>query len=269
MSFEYKKSLGQNFLIDTNIPKKIVNLSEVTSQDFIVEIGGGAGALSKIILDHNPQKFIIIEKDLRLIQGLQLLNQNHNNNGFEVINADALKFDITSIAPQNTKIKLIANLPYNISTQLISNWIEHITIFDRIVVMVQKEVAARITAKPKTKDYGRLGILSQIYCTTTELFDIPPDCFMPQPKVTSTVVELRPKPQNPTITAKDVSYITAVLFNNRRKQMKNALQSLITHFKPNITIDEIYKKLNIHLTARAEEIDIQNFILLIKMLTRT
>ena len=167
-NFRQKKSLGQHFLNDLEILKNIISLVEIHNEN-IVEIGPGKGALTKYILHQNPKKITLIEKDKRLRSYLEKI-YSKNSDKLSIIFEDALKFDLRNIA--KPKIILIANLPYNIATTLIINWMKYYQIFKTLIVMVQKEVAERMVAKPSTKDYGSLSVLFQLFTETKIQFEL-------------------------------------------------------------------------------------------------
>lgn len=230
------KNLGQNFLIEDDICAKIAVAAKILPDDFIVEVGSGVGSLTRHLLNATG---LLIEKDFRFIE---ILQNEYDLSNFKLHNEDALKFDFTSIAED---FKVIANLPYNVGTQLLVNWISLKNRPKTMVLMLQKEVVERIIAKTKNKDYGRLSILSQSFYDCIKLFDVPKGSFIPSPNVISSVV---------LMTRKDVSFdvvklgkITEVLFQNRRKMLKHGLAAL------NINKPEFNEK-------RAEELTVADFL---------
>lgn len=217
-----KKSLGQNFLIDPNIQKKIVAALGIETSDTVVEIGPGVGSLTQWILQSDAQKVILIEKDSSLIPFLQDL-KNASACPTEIIEADALTISYKTLS--ETPIKLISNLPYNISTPLIIGWLKEAASFSKLVLMMQKEVAERLVAPPHTKTYGRLSVLVQWLCQAKILFHVPPTVFRPQPKVTSSVIELTPKKDLPSLAdIEAMEKTTNLLFQKRRKMLKAILK---------------------------------------------
>ena len=152
----------------------------------VIEIGPGPGGLTNSILLQNPKKLIVIEPDVRCVNALSELQTDR----LEIINGDALKIDVRRIAPKG--VKLIANLPYNIATVLLFQWLEYIEYFESLTLMFQKEVADRITGTSRTKEYGRVSIMAQSFCDIKHIFDIPPTAFVPQPKITSSVIQRLP-----------------------------------------------------------------------------
>lgn len=253
-----KKSLGQNFLLDQNITDKIIRLSldKQGRADFngqiITEIGPGPGGLTRAILKQNPKKLTVIEMDDRCIAIMNDLKQVVRDQ-LEIINADALKTDIT-------EGHIISNLPYNISVPLLLGWLAHITRYQSLTLMFQKEVAERIMAPIRTKDYGRLSILSQLQCQVDKLFDIDPNRFTPAPKIWSTVLLFRPvaHPLSSEQIQK-LEKLTAQAFNQRRKMIRQSLKSI-----PDL--EEKCAAIGIEPTFRPEEITPTQFLALAELI---
>lgn len=254
-----KKALGQNFLLDRNITDKIIRLSLNTqnkkdfSNEFVYEIGPGPGGLTRSILVNNPQKLTVVEMDERCIA---IMNEIKNKVGekLEIINGDALKenFGTKDKAPRH----IISNLPYNISVPLLLGWLKDIQNFSSMTLMFQKEVADRIIAPIKCKDYGRISILSQLLCKIDRLLDINPNCFVPAPKIWSSVLLFRPL--NTNLTEKQINNIeklSTFAFGQRRKMIRQSLKSI-----PNI--EEKCSQAGILITSRAEEITPQQYLAL-------
>ena len=245
-----KKSLGQNFLTDRNILEKITNL--VTIKDkYILEVGPGTGNLTSFILKQNPRKLIVVEKDNDLAKNLQEIFMDK----LTVINDDILKIDETNLF--NNKITVFGNLPYNISTEILSKWIINIADifwFDHLILMFQKEVADRIVAKFNTPNYGRLSILSNWKLHIKKICDIKPSSFTPRPKIDSSILFFSPK-QN-FYNFKDpnnLEKITRVFFNHRRKMLKKPFNQL---FNGN---QKIIDKLKIDLNLRPQNLDFDKY----------
>ena len=188
-SFRVKKKLGQHFLKNKSIIEKITSFKNIKNKN-IIEVGPGFGSLTVSILNKKPNSLVCIEKDINLKKHLDNLNRQFDKN-LKIIYGDALKINLTKIIKKN--IYLIANLPYNIASTLIINWLQYINNFKFIIVMVQKEVADRLTAKTSSKSYGRLSVLVQQYCYVEKKFDIKPENFSPRPKVNSSIVVITPK----------------------------------------------------------------------------
>ena len=214
--FKFKRSLGQNFLFDSNITDKIVKFSLPLSNT-VIEIGPGAGTLTKSILKFNVNKIILIEKDKSLIKLLQNLKENHDS--IEIYNKDALSMPIWNlgIGPR----EVIANLPYNISTKILINLLKNSSQFSKLTMMFQKEVAKRITAKPGTKNYSRLSVISQLQARTKILFDIPDTAFFPKPKIQSSLVQFIPyKVKNYDFNFQKMEKLTRFVFSKKRKMLR-------------------------------------------------
>lgn len=251
--FRTSKALGQNFLHDKNIIEKIIASAGNLDNKYILEIGPGMGALSKFLVNSNAKKYVSVEYDERLISHLQPIFNNKNN---LLILADALVFDEEKEFP-NGGINLIANLPYNISVPLIMKWIKKIQNFEQIIVMVQKEVAERIIAKPRTKAYGMVSILIQYIAEAECLFDVAPGCFTPAPKITSTILKIKPRLDvNITDRLKSWVKLRALLlelFSARRKMIRKILQKKFQNYQ------EIFEKYQIQPEQRPEEIDYETY----------
>ncbi len=247
MKFTKKKSLGQNFLIDQNILNKIADTGKVGHEDLVIEVGPGSGALTNKILEKKPKNLIVIEKDKQLSNFLLKKFKEK----IKIINEDMLEISYQNFNGENYII--FGNLPYNISTQILTKWIKikNIDIFcKKFVLMFQKEVADRIIAKTNTKNYGRLSILSNWRMKIDKIFDIDPESFNPAPKVKSTLLVLVPK--NKFFKFKDpknLEYVTNIFFSQRRKMIKKPLKKLFKNY------DEISNTLNLDLDLRPQNLD--------------
>ena len=246
-----KKSLGQNFLIDQNIIDKIINIVEIKDKS-ILEIGPGTGNLTKNILKKNPKKLIVIEKDNDLAK---LLKKNLENS-VKIINDDVLKIDENRLDADI--LTVFGNLPYNISTEILCNWILNIKNknfwFDNLVLMFQKEVADRIIAKFNTKNYGRLSILSNWKLEIEKICDVQPSSFFPKPKIDSSVLLLKPKLNFfPLTNPKNLEKLTRIFFMYRRKMLKKSYNLL---FNGNL---DIANKLNIDLKLRPQNLNFETY----------
>jgi len=222
-TFEKNKSLGQHFLNDKNILKKILNIHEDLTSGTIIEIGPGMGSLTKEMLNKNA-KIIAVEKDIRLKESLLKLKKSWPSN-LELIFGDALKIDIPNLG--NKPRRIIANLPYNIGTELLVRWLEKPKSFSSITVMLQKEVAERVIANHKSKNYGRLSVLSGWHWNAKLVFTVKAKSFNPPPKVDSAIVYLAPK-KEPVIPVNlnTLSKVTHALFSNRRKMIRSGLRKI-------------------------------------------
>ena len=254
MRVKAKKSLGQNFLIDKNILKKIVDVGNINSNDKVLEIGPGTGNLTEYIVKANPKTIIVVEKDFNLTK----LLKNKFKKKVKIINDDILKL---SEDFYNEKFIIYGNLPYNISTQILAFWCLSKKIkVKKLILMFQKEVADRIVAKVNTKNYSRITILSNWKFYIKKLFDINPECFSPRPKIKSSLLEFTPKKNIVDIKyPKNIEKITNIFFSQRRKMVKKNFMKLFKNF------DEVSKLVNIRLTDRPQNIPIEKFLEIIKI----
>ena len=251
MEIKVKKSLGQNFLTDKNIIKSIVDIGCITNNDVILEVGPGTGNLTEFIFKKNPKQIYAIEKDYNLVN---FLNEKFEGK-IEIINEDILNFKINNISDE--KFIIYGNLPYNISTQILTQWIvdhKQFASIKKLILMFQKEVANRIIAKINSKNYGRLSIISNWKLNIKKEFDINPKSFFPKPKVDSTLLSFVPrkdffhikKPAN-------LEKITRIFFNQRRKMIKNPLRQI---FKDP---DQIAEKLKLNINLRPQNLSPKNY----------
>lgn len=220
---KHSKRYGQNFLFDETITARIATFARLPQDAFVLEIGPGPGGLTRALLDKSPKHLTAIEYDPLCVNALSHLKNAYTN--FQVIEGDALNIELSSLI-QNAPIHIVANLPYNIGTELLVRWLHQLPTIGSMTLMFQKEVAERIQAKPSTGEYGRLSIITQILCDVEHGFDLPPHVFKPAPKIESSVIHLRPKPDAhqhlpllPTI-----EQITQAAFHQRRKQIKGPLK---------------------------------------------
>ena len=241
MKIKPKKSLGQNFLSDKNIIKKIVEIEEIKSDSSVLEIGPGTGNLTEFILEKNPREFTVIEKDYNLSK---LLKEKFNNK-IKILNKDFLNFKLKKISKK--KLIIFGNLPYNISTKILTGLVtqnEKFKSFKVLIFMFQKEVADRIIAKTNSKNYGRLSIITNWRLYVKKEFDVSPNSFFPKPKIDSTIISFLPKKKYFNIKdPKNLENITKIFFNQRRKMIKNPLKQIFKN--PDKIIDTL--KLNINL----------------------
>ena len=253
MKFKFKKSLGQNFLTDKNILKKIVDTGKIAKDDKILEIGPGTGNLTEYIINSNPKCITVVEKDVELIK---ILNSKFKDK-IKIINDDVLRLTENFY---NDRYIIYGNLPYNISTKILSNWCLSKNIkFKKLILMFQKEVAERIIAKVNTKNYSRISILANWKFNIKKIFDISPECFVPKPKIKSTLLEFIPKKNIVKIkNPKNLENITKIFFSQRRKMIKKNFMRLFKNF------NNLSKKVNIKLTDRPQNISVDKFLMLIK-----
>ena len=247
MKFLPKKSLGQNFLIDDKILNKIADLGEINSNDIVLEVGPGTGNLTEKILKKKPKKFIVVEKD----KNLSIILKKKFNSAVEVVNDDILNY--SQNINFNKKIIIFGNLPYNISTQILVNWITKNKgnfFFKKLVLMFQKEVANRIVAKTNSTNYGRLSIISNWKLEIKKEFDISPHCFYPKPKIYSTLLSFTPKKKFIYLKdPKNLEYITRVFFNQKRKMIKKPLNQIFKNY------DKVVENLNLNINQRPHNLN--------------
>lgn len=219
------KRLGQNFIFDLNVTDKIARTAGRLDDCTVIEIGPGPGALTRSILDNGAKKLYSIDKDKRCIAALNDYLVPHYNGRLEIIEGDALDAEIYNKI--EGKIKIISNLPYNISTELLSRWLDNVEKFTSFTLMFQKEVVERLAAKPRTKDYGRLSVKTQWLCDVYHEFNVPSSVFFPPPKVTSAIAHIVPK-KGPIASAniKDLEHVCKVTFGQRRKRLSTSLKQL-------------------------------------------
>ena len=244
-----KKSLGQNFLIDKNIINKIIKIGNIDKNKTVIEIGPGYGNLTEAIMSMKPKNILAIEKDKKLSSFLERKFKNVKN--IKIINEDILNIINKINVKQNCLV--FGNLPYNISTQILASLImlkEWPPWYDSLVFMFQKEVADRIIAKPNTKEFSRLTVLSNWRFEIKKHFDVSKNCFFPKPKINSTILSFRPKKNNLIYlrNPKNLEKITQVLFSNRRKMINKNLKKL---FNRKLFL---LNNLNINLNKRPEEL---------------
>ena len=223
-----KKSLGQNFLKDLNVIKKIINLVSIYDQH-VLEIGPGKGALTNQILKKNPKSLILIEKDFVLFK--ELKDKYSSNKKIEIYNEDILKFDLEKKIKKNTIV--FGNLPYNISSQILVKFIKFkkwLPKYSSLIFMFQKELAEKIVGKHDTPQYGRLSILTNFRLKSVNKFDISPNCFIPKPKVISTILLLKPIHKiSYNININSLEKITNALFSNKRKMINKSIKKIFVN----------------------------------------
>jgi 16S rRNA (adenine1518-N6/adenine1519-N6)-dimethyltransferase len=255
MFIKPKKSLGQNFLIDRNILEQIVDTLEITNKE-VLEIGPGSGNLTTFILKKNPKKVYVIEKD----DDLALLLKDKFTNSITIINDDVLKISEDKIS--NEKLTVFGNLPYNISTEILSKWIVNINKkfwFENLVLMFQKEVAERIIAESNTSKYGRLSILSNWKLSIKKIIDIKPESFSPRPKIDSTLLLFTPRENFFELKdAKNLEMMTRIFFGQRRKMLKKPFNQIFRNAKA------VSEKFNINLNLRPQNLEPEMYFKLVK-----
>lgn len=254
-NFKFSKSLGQNFLIDDSVLNDIVEGAEVNENDFIIEIGPGVGTLTAKLLI-KAKKVTSIELDNDLIPILHEELGEYEN--FNLIHKDALKVDFNSLIGEEKSVKLVANLPYYVTTPIVVKLLKDGYNFKSLTIMIQKEVAERINAEPNCKEYGALSVLVQYYCNTSIVRKVAPSCFIPKPKVESIVIRLD-RLDKPRVNSKDENLMFELVragFNMRRKTLWNAAKSFKLSKEK---LEEAFEKSGIDPKRRAETLSIEEF----------
>ncbi|MDA7831947.1 16S rRNA (adenine(1518)-N(6)/adenine(1519)-N(6))-dimethyltransferase RsmA [Candidatus Pelagibacter sp.] len=255
MFIKAKKSLGQNFLIDREVLEKIVSIIDITNKD-VLEIGPGSGNLTTYILKKKPKKLYVVEKD----DNLAILLKEKFDTEIEIINDDILKVSESNISEQ--KLSVFGNLPYNISTEILSKWILNIGSnfwFDSLILMFQKEVADRIISEFNNSNYGRLSILSCWKLNVKKILDIKPQSFSPRPKIDSSLLLFTPKENFFKLKdPKNLEKITRVFFSQRRKMLKKPFNQVFDNGK------EVAEKFGIDLNLRPQNLEPEVYYQLVK-----
>ena len=259
-----KKSLGQNFLLDLNLTSKIARYAGNLEQSDVLEIGPGPGGLTRSLLNEGARKVVAIEKDTRCIAALEEVQKQFTGK-LKIVQGDALSTEVRQYLTH--PVQIIANLPYNIGTELLIRWLNSTTwpsFWQSMTLMFQKEVANRIVASPGSKAYGRLSVMAQWRCNTKIAFNIPATAFTPPPKVESSIVhfEALKEPRFPAEVNK-LEFVVSKAFNQRRKMLRGALKG---HFK---NVEEGLLAIGVVPTKRAENVTIQEFCLMAQILVRT
>lgn len=254
-----KKSLGQNFLLDLNLTQKIARQAGDLTDATVVEIGPGPGGLTRAIVSLKPKKLIVIERDERCLPALEEIS-HHYRGKMTIIHGDALKQDLQQFAREGA-IKIIANLPYNVGTQLLTQWLAHsaetvpaansLPYWASMTLMFQKEVGQRIVAEPNSAHYGRLGVLCGWLSHASIAFDVSREAFSPPPKVTSSIVHLTPRPTPIACELAKLEKVTQLAFGKRRKMLRQSLKPLGG--------EDLLNALGIDPTRRAETLSVEEF----------
>jgi 16S rRNA (adenine1518-N6/adenine1519-N6)-dimethyltransferase len=246
-----RKSLGQHFLLDINLTRRIVREAGDLAGATAIEIGPGPGGLTRALLESPALRVVAVERDTRFLDALADLNVASGGR-LTVIQGDALEVDLEAVTEAPRAV--IANLPYNVGTPLLIGWLRRIEAFRSLTLMFQKEVVDRIVARPGSKAYGRLAVMCQWRAECRSLFDIPARAFTPPPKVTSAVVRLMPRPlpaESPAFDA--MERVVAAAFGQRRKMLRASLRTLLPAPEP------LLERAGLSPTARAEEVDVAGF----------
>ena len=253
-----KKSLGQNFIIDKNFLFQMNDYIESSKENIIIEIGPGKGALTEYIAKKKFKYLYLIEKDFNLFT--QLKAKYKYSDKIRIINGDALEFDYSFFINRKEKVIVYGNLPFNISTKLLSLWLSnHLwpSFFDKMILMFQKEVAERIIANPNKKQYGRLSVLVQSRCSVYKLLDAPASVFSPIPKVDGTVIQFEPISEYKNINFNKLEKLLEKSFSSRRKKIKNNLIDYL----------ELLQKLNIDENLRPENLSVSDYCKLAELIS--
>jgi len=247
-----KKALGQNFLLDLNLTQKIARSAGPLEGSTVIEVGPGPGGLTRAILSLGAKKLIVIERDSRCLPALAEIGE-HYPGRLEVIEGDALKVDFAALVPEGP-VKIISNLPYNVGTQLLVNWLlpgHWPPFWESLTLMFQKEVGQRIVADENDDHYGRLGVLAGWRTEAYMVFDVPPQAFTPPPKVTSTVVHLTPRLEPIACDVDKLEKVTQAAFGQRRKMLRQSVKSLGG--------EALLAKAGIDSARRAETLSVEEF----------
>lgn len=259
--FNFQKKFGQNFLIDTHVLDKIIDASGVTEDDFVLEIGPGIGTMTQYLCER-AREVVAVEIDKNLIPILSDTLKNYSN--VTVINEDILKLDICKLAEEKNQgkpIKVVANLPYYITTPIIMGLFESHVPIDSITIMVQKEVAERMQEKPGSKEYGALSLAVQYYAKPEIVANVPPNCFMPRPNVGSAVIRLT-RHEKPPVEVEDEKLMFRIIrasFNQRRKTLANGLNNSPEIHLPKEVIQESIVSLGVLENIRGEALSLEQF----------
>jgi 16S rRNA (adenine1518-N6/adenine1519-N6)-dimethyltransferase len=253
-----RKRLGQHFLLDLNLTRRIARAGEPLSEGTVIEIGPGPGGLTRALLLEGATHVVAVELDPRAIGALREL-QAVAAGRLELVEGDALSVDPAALGAAPRRI--VANLPYNVSTALLIRWLHAASAIADMVLMFQKEVVDRLVAAPRTKDYGRLSVLAQHVCEVRRLFDVAPSAFVPPPRVTSAVARLTPRPAASRLPdLRPLERVTASAFGQRRKMLRGSLLGLFADPVP------VLEALGLSPTARAEELSVPDFVRLAQAL---
>lgn len=250
-----KKALGQNFLLDLNLTGKIARTAGDLRESTVIEVGPGPGGLTRALLLHGARRVVAIERDERCLAALEEIS-NHYPGRLHVVAGDALKTDFAALAHAegNGTVKIAANLPYNIGTELLVRWLlaEWPPFYASMTLMFQREVAERVTASPGSGAYGRLGVLAGWRTQARIAFDVPPQAFTPPPKVTSSVVHLVPRETPLAADARQLGRVTEAAFGQRRKMLRQSVKGLGG--------EALLTRAGIDPTRRAETLSVEEFV---------
>ncbi len=267
--FMFQKRFGQNFLIDTHVLEKIIKSAEITKEDLVLEIGPGIGTMTQYLCE-NAREVVAVEIDKNLIPILENDTLSEYDN-VTIINEDILKVDLNALVEEKNngeRIKVVANLPYYITTPIIMGLFEAHVPLKNITVMVQKEVADRMQAGPGSKDYGALSLAVQYYATPYIVANVPPNCFMPRPNVGSAVIRLTLH-EEPAVKVEDEEFMFRIIrasFNQRRKTLVNGLSNAAELQLSKEAVQEALEKMGLSQTVRGEALTLEQFAELANLL---
>lgn len=254
-----KKNLGQNFLFDLNITNKIARSAGDLTKSTVIEVGPGPGGLTRALLANGVQRLVVVERDERCLPALEEISA-HYPGRLEVIAGDAMETDFAALASGAENVRIVANLPYNIGTELLIRWLtgqQWPPFWNSMTLMFQKEVAQRIVAKPGDNAYGRLGVLAGWRTRANIVFDLPPQAFSPPPKVNSAVVHLEPREKPLEANERTLAKVTETAFGQRRKMLRQSLKSLGG--------EALLQQADIEPTRRAETLSVEEFVALSRL----
>jgi len=249
-----KKALGQNFLLDLNLTRRIARTAGRLENATVLEVGPGPGGLTRALLMEGARRVIAIERDERCIAALEEISV-HFPGRLEIIAGDAMKTDFAALASDAETVKIVANLPYNIGTELLVRWLTPEgwpPFYESMTLMFQREVAERIVAHPGSAHYGRLGVLAGWRTEARIAFDVPPQAFTPSPKVTSSVVHILPRAEPLAVDGGKLARLTEAAFGQRRKMLRQSLKRLGG--------EALLEKAEIDGTRRAETLSVEEFV---------
>ncbi len=251
-----KKTLGQNFLLDLNLTGKIARAAGDLSDATVIEVGPGPGGLTRALLMEGAKRVVAIERDERCLAALAEISERYPGR-LEVVSGDALEVDFERFAERATMTRIVANLPYNIGTELLVRWLTPHgwpPFYESMTLMFQREVAERIVASPGSRSYGRLGVLAGWRCEARISFDVPPQAFTPPPKITSSVVHIVPRAEPLPADADKLARITQAAFGQRRKMLRQSLKPLGG--------EALLARAGLDPTRRAETLSVAEFVTL-------
>lgn len=250
-----RRALGQNFLTDANIARRIAHAAGPLKDAVVYEVGPGAGALTRAVLAEAPSRLVAVEKDARFLPALEELG-GHYPGCLHVVASDALDTDEVALFGAHAAVRVIANLPYNIASPLLAKWLRTEPWppwYGSLTLMFQREVATRIEAAPGGRDYGRLSVLAQWRTHARRLFDVAPTAFVPRPKVTSSIIQLVPRKSSQPVTPAALSAVLAAAFGQRRKMLRSSLKGL------GVDTTALLARASIDATKRAEVLSVDDF----------